>query len=167
MMINHTNAMTYRTRSWVTLAAILATVSMAACRQDPPKVQEQPATPAPDGIAHWRIDGPNERLREGAILVDPPRAANELIPAVPTALRRIVEECRDTAPTHGDQRVEVRFDLNREGRVHHSIGTIGGPLAECIATRLTASTPEFSARAETVHVIARLIVQAPSPNVAR
>ncbi|MBL8684751.1 MAG: hypothetical protein JNK05_36580 [Myxococcales bacterium] len=164
--------MTHRTHSWITLAATLAAVSVAACRKDPPRAQEQAVAPAPDGVARWRLDAPGERLREGAILVDPPSAANGLVPAVPTALRRIVEECRDSAPAHGEERVEVRFDISREGRVQNSNGTIGGPFASCIATHLTASTPEIGARAEVVHVVARLIVrapiaQAPAANAAR
>jgi hypothetical protein len=143
------------------LRALALTVTLLACRRDPPAPQEAPVPPAPNGVARWRLDAPSERLREGALLADPPDAANGLIPSVPAALRRVVEECRADAPAHGEDRVEVRFDITREGRVANATGTIGGPFSVCLATKLAASAPEIQPRPALVHVVARLIVRAP------
>jgi hypothetical protein len=142
--------------------ALALTAALLACRNDPPPAGAPSTVPAaPHGVARWRVDAPSERLREGALLADPPDAANSLIPSVPTALRRVVEACRADAPAHGEARVEVRFDVTREGRVTHAVGSIGGPFAVCLAARLAAEAPEIQPRPALVHVVARLIVQAP------
>jgi hypothetical protein len=140
------------------LSLIALVCSSSACRR------EQQATPpaaneAPNGVARWHLTDPAERVKDGAILVDPPALGRRLVPAVPTMLRRAVDECARHAPTRGEERVEVHFDVQRDQRISGGRSVLGGALAECVVEKLSRATVD--SQGEPARIIARLVVSAP------
>jgi hypothetical protein len=73
-------------------------------------------------------------------------------------LRRAANECRSEAPAHGESRVEVQFGIARDGHASNAQGTIGGPLAQCIATRIVPDSHELQRRVAPVQIVARLVL---------